>query len=51
MIEKTQIIRYGDEACILFPDKFCKKYDIKVGDDVDVSYNEQRGGLVIKLLK
>ena len=51
MVKETQIIRYGDDVCILFSDELCKKYNIKVGDDIDVSYNTERGGIVITPLK
>ncbi|MDO8548384.1 MAG: AbrB/MazE/SpoVT family DNA-binding domain-containing protein [bacterium] len=52
MVETTQIVRYGrNEAFIPFPAEWCKKWNIKEGDDVDVSYDKEKEAIVIKFLK
>ncbi|MDO8518477.1 MAG: hypothetical protein Q7S26_04285 [bacterium] len=47
----SKIVEFGGQACLVFPDELCKETGIKVGDTVDVDYDNDRNCIIVKLIK
>ncbi len=48
---KLKVVEFEGQICLVFPDEMCRESNIKVGDPVDVGYDDTQDRLIIKLLK
>jgi hypothetical protein len=46
---ESKIVEFEGQICIVFSDEMCRDANIKVGDPVDVSYDEKERRIVIQL--